>query len=422
MTTLNRPVLQKQTNKNLQKFSIPLKISNYNPNFDAVGIDLGTTECCVSVIRKNGPDFVVLDQITGLRTMPSYVAFDEKVPKCGQIAIDRMRHKAEYTVYDSKRIIGKTFEEIVVDSLWPFNLVNQNDTVKILVETSNGQMLKNPEDISSALLKYIKNTTEIYQGKKLTEAIIAVPSSFTQKQINATANAAKLAGWETIHFIPEPVAAAFAYFMEIDIPNQSNIIICDCGGGTIDVCVANVTNNRLEVLCYDGDPYLGGRDFDKLLFNHFDAILKHKHGFDITKGSKKYVLKQKCRDIKHKLSAAYDDHLDVDDFDNNSNEVIKITRDDFEAMTSDLLLRIKNVILQAITKAELKRSQINYVFQVGGGCRMPMIKELLSNIFPHAKQECNLYPDWIVAHGAALYAYHLKTEANAIQLKETLRH
>uniref|UniRef100_A0A914PS32 Uncharacterized protein n=1 Tax=Panagrolaimus davidi TaxID=227884 RepID=A0A914PS32_9BILA len=390
-------------------YFIPKKIQNYNSELNAIGIDFGITECCASVIRKKGPDFVVLDDTTGLRTMPSYISFDEKMPKCGQIVVDRMRYNAKYSVYDTKRIIGKDLESILIDPLWPFKVLNVGSNVVFGIETFNGKDTKFLEELSSILLKHIKIKLEAYQNTILTEAVITIPSVFSKKQKEATKLAAEIAGFETIHFLPEPVAAAFAYFTEIEIPNQSNILICDCGGGTFDICIAKVENDQLQILNFDGDSYLGGRDFDKILFTHFSAILKHKFNFDVMKSSKKYVLKKKCQEIKHKLSASEDDWLDIDDFDPNIDGVIKISREEFEEMSSNFIIQMKDVIYQTMTKSNISKNEITYVFQVGGGCRMPMIKKMLKEIFPNSSHQCTLYPDWIVAHGAALYAYQLKS-------------
>ena len=148
----------------------------------------------------------------------------------------------------------------------------------------------------------MKATAEEYQGKKLTEAVITIPSAFSTTQKAATISAAKIAGWQTIHLLPEPIAAAFAYSTEIDICNQSNILIFDLGGGTVDICIAKVTNAQLEILADNGDLHLGGRNFDKLLINHFDSALKYKHNLKVLETNKKFKLMQKCQEIKHNLS------------------------------------------------------------------------------------------------------------------------
>uniref|UniRef100_A0A914Q052 Heat shock protein 70 n=1 Tax=Panagrolaimus davidi TaxID=227884 RepID=A0A914Q052_9BILA len=388
-------------------------LKDFNPEFDATGIDLGTTECCTAVIRKHGPDFVALDPTTSNRTLPSYVGFDEKEPKCGKIVVDRMRNHANCTVYDTKRIMGREFDKIVTDSLWPFNVINANSGASIEVDTFEGKKIKSPEVIAAVLLAHIKSNLESYQGRILSEAVITIPSGSTDEQMIATAKAAELAGWETVHFLPEPIAAAFAYFTEKDFLNNCNILICDCGGGTVDICVAKISNGKFELLNYDGDSYLGGRDFDKLLFNYFETILKHTYKIDISKCNKKYLLNQMCQNIKHNLSTLAEDTLAVDSFECDSIDFIPITREEFEILALPLILKMKDVILRSISKANLQKDQINYVFQVGGGCRMPMIKKMLKEIFPNSNHQCSIYPDWVVAHGAALYAYHLKkTKAN----------
>uniref|UniRef100_A0AC34FA19 Heat shock protein 70 n=1 Tax=Panagrolaimus sp. ES5 TaxID=591445 RepID=A0AC34FA19_9BILA len=279
---------------------------HFDVNMNAVGIDFGTTECCAAVIRKNGPDFVVLGLTTN-RTMPSYVSFDEKEPKCGQIVLDRMGHKCEYSVFDIKRIIGRSIEQISIDPFWPFNLIKNKENeenVLIEVETFNGKENKSPEEISAVLLSRMKMVIEEYQNKKLPNAsiVITIPAKFSERQKNSIKIAAELSGWSNIRLLPEPVAATFTYFSEIDISNNSNILICDFGGGTVDICVAKIINDELHIL--NVDSYLGGRDFDTVLFTHFNATLKQKFGVDVAENRKKYVLNKKCQKIKHTLSAA----------------------------------------------------------------------------------------------------------------------
>uniref|UniRef100_A0A914YA01 Heat shock protein 70 n=1 Tax=Panagrolaimus superbus TaxID=310955 RepID=A0A914YA01_9BILA len=273
--------------ENKQAYIIPPNISNYDVNLAAIGIDFGTTECYAAVIRKNGPDFVVLG-LTSDRQMPSYVAFDEKEPKCGQIVIERMRQKLEYSVFDIKRVIGRNYDEISVDPFWPFKIITKNDNVFIEVQTFNGKEYMSPEEISAVLLSRMKAKIEEHQNSKLPDAtiVITIPAKFSDQQKNSVLIAAEFSGWNNIHFLPEPVAAAFTYFVETDILNISNVlnfIVCDFGGGTVDICVGNVECGHLNVLNVDGDPYLGGQDFDNILFTHFNGILDQKFGIDVSK-------------------------------------------------------------------------------------------------------------------------------------------
>uniref|UniRef100_A0A914QSX7 Uncharacterized protein n=1 Tax=Panagrolaimus davidi TaxID=227884 RepID=A0A914QSX7_9BILA len=409
LQTNKRGKIYENLHSESEVYTIPKQPSNYNPELNAVGIDFGTTECSAAVIRKNGPDLVILDMVTNLRTTPSYVAFDEEDPKCGQIVVNRMRYWSKYSVFDVKRIMGKNIDEIIIDPLWPFKVIKGKESVFIEVETFAAKETKSGEEISSVLLNHIKKQIEEYQASNLTDAVITVPSKFTDKQKHSLKTAAELAGLSNVIFLPEPIAAAFAYFTELNILNNANIFVCDFGGGTVDICVAKVINDELKILNSDGDSYLGGRDFDNVLFTYFNGILKHKFNFDVTKDSKKYVLKQKCQGIKHALSTDEADWMYVDDFDRTIDETIRITRIEFEEMSLPLVLKVKSVIFRALKNSNLAKNDINYVFQVGGGCRMPMIKKLLVEVFPDSIHHCSLNPDWAVAHGAALYAYNLKT-------------
>uniref|UniRef100_A0A914PUH6 Uncharacterized protein n=1 Tax=Panagrolaimus davidi TaxID=227884 RepID=A0A914PUH6_9BILA len=342
-------------------------------------------------------------------TIPLFISFDEKIPKCGQIVIDRMRNWAEHTVYDIKRILGKNFEDIIVDPSWPFKISSERSDILIEVKTHEGKEKINAERVAGDLLKNIKKSIEEHENRTLTDVVISVPLAISEKQKSATKKAAEYAGWKNINFIPEPVAAAFAYFSKMDIPNKSIILIFDFGGGNVDICIAKIIGDNLKILTYNGDSYLGGSNFDRLLYDHFASILTNEHGINLTQNNNnKFRLTNKCKEIKHSLSSENDSSLDVSDFSPDRDDFIEITRDEFETMSEDLMVRTKNVILRALSNANLQTNDINYVFQVGGGCRMPMVKKLLMETFPSSDHRCSTCPEEVVAHGAAAYAYYLK--------------
>uniref|UniRef100_A0AC34FII3 Uncharacterized protein n=1 Tax=Panagrolaimus sp. ES5 TaxID=591445 RepID=A0AC34FII3_9BILA len=389
-------------------FKIPSKLTNYDRYLNAVGIDLGTSECCAFVIRNDGPEGVILDPVTNQRNIPSFVAVNETDHPCGQIIVNRMETYPEFSAFDVKRLMGKDFDEIVVDPLWPFNVINYCNQIHLLF--GNKTLIKSPVIISTYLLKQIKRNIEEFQGTTLDEAVITIPSSFTEKQKEATRDAANSALWRKVHFLPEPFAALIAYSYENDIPNKINVLLFDCGGGTTDICVAKINDEKIEILNDSGDSLLGGKDFDKLLINYFNSVLKHKYGLNVLETNRKYRLMIKCREIKHTLSVNMVDRLYVDDFKFNEDDDIPIHRTEFENMAVDLILRAKNLIAESIRKVKLNRDDINIVFQVGGGCRMPMIKQMLEEMFPKAQHQCSIHPEELVAKGAALYAYSLKTK------------
>uniref|UniRef100_A0A914PEJ7 Heat shock protein 70 n=1 Tax=Panagrolaimus davidi TaxID=227884 RepID=A0A914PEJ7_9BILA len=404
------------------------KRTTMNQDVDAVGIDLGTSRCCVAVNRKNGIHTVALEN-TGERLLPSYVAYDEENIKCGQIVIDRLRYFSEATVFDSKRIIGKCI--VNADKIWPFKIVNINNQPTIILKTERGEIRQSPTEVAAVLLKYMKTKAEGFQGKKLSKVVITVPAAFTEAQQAATKEAAILAGWETVKLLPEPIAASFAYFFDRPIPNNSILLLFDLGGGTLDVCVFKIINDKIQIISKNGDSKLGGRDFDNILMDYFSNKLNLD--YDISKlginmlnlnndnsankliyedeisklKNKKFKLLMECQKIKHNLSVRNEDQLDSNDIDPALNGFIKITQKNFKDLSEDLLNRIQNTIFSALYKSGFKADQINKVLQVGGGCRMPMIKELLQELFPSAEQCCEEHPDEVVAIGAAHYAYNI---------------
>uniref|UniRef100_A0AC34FIT5 Uncharacterized protein n=1 Tax=Panagrolaimus sp. ES5 TaxID=591445 RepID=A0AC34FIT5_9BILA len=289
------------TEKHLYQF--PQKVSNYDNQINAVGIDLGTSRCCMAVSRNNKMETVALEN-AGERPLPSFVSFDEEDVKCGDVVLKGfLKYKEKYTVFDVKRFIGKEFHDIVPDRSWPFQVIEENDKVMIKIEDVNGEVLKTPEEISAILLKYMKEKAKEFQGKPETKAVLTVPAAFTDSQKKATLESAKLAGWENITLLPEPIAASFAYFNNREIPNNSNVLLFDLGGGTLDVCLFKIINGSLQIISNIGDTCLGGRDIDNLLIRHFTNALKFKYSINVNERvRRKYLLMLECQAIKHNLT------------------------------------------------------------------------------------------------------------------------
>uniref|UniRef100_A0A914QQD7 Heat shock protein 70 n=1 Tax=Panagrolaimus davidi TaxID=227884 RepID=A0A914QQD7_9BILA len=272
-----------------ETYAFPHIIRSNFDTINAIGIDLGTTRCCAAVNRRNGIGTVALDN-QGERLLPSYVAYDEKNVKFGRIVIDRLRDHSKASVFDSKRYIGKKFRDINIDNNCILKLVSTGNMPKnnntnyykmkyneiyFEIESYSGKVLKRPEEVSADLLKRIKERAEEFQGTNLNEVVITVPAAFTEAQNEATYVAAKLAGWDLIRFLPEPVAAAFGYFIDRSIPNNSTVLLFDLGGGTLDVCIFKIQNNELVIISRSGDPNLGGRDFDNILIKYFRDKMKN---------------------------------------------------------------------------------------------------------------------------------------------------
>uniref|UniRef100_A0A914P2B0 Uncharacterized protein n=1 Tax=Panagrolaimus davidi TaxID=227884 RepID=A0A914P2B0_9BILA len=285
---------------NPQIHIIPQTTPSADKNIKAVGIDFGTSKCCVATSKRDGIEVVAVEN-TGGRIMPSYVAFDEKHTKCGQIVVDRLPYKAAFSVFDLKRIIGKEYEFIVPYPDWPFQVLKYNNDVKIECKTWNDDIQQqSPEEILSVLLKHLKVKTEEFQGESLEEVVITVPGTFTQRQINSTFEAACQAGWTNISFLPEPIAALFTYFEKYPSKNFTGCVF-DLGGGNLNVWIFKIKNGKILLLNNDGDTCLGGRNFDKALFTYLYARLKRQFNIDMTE-TKKYKLITDCLVIKHSLS------------------------------------------------------------------------------------------------------------------------
>uniref|UniRef100_A0A914YFQ5 Heat shock protein 70 n=1 Tax=Panagrolaimus superbus TaxID=310955 RepID=A0A914YFQ5_9BILA len=267
---------------------------------DTMGIDLGTSKCCAAVNRRNGIEAVALDY-KGERLLPSFVSFDEKKPICGNLVIDRLRNFSNFTVFDSKRIIGRKMGDIVLEEIWPFGIIEKDGKIFMSVKKVNGKGCVSAEEVAAILLKKVKEESEKFQGKKLADVVITVPAAFTKAQKDATIEAAKLAGFKEVKLLPEPIAAAFAYFINRPIPNNSTVLLFDLGGGTLDVCIFKIINDQICIISNTGDSKLGGRDFDTILINHFKNQLSTK--YNITLLSKRnYQMMTTCQKIKETLS------------------------------------------------------------------------------------------------------------------------
>uniref|UniRef100_A0A914PWM2 Hypoxia up-regulated protein 1 n=1 Tax=Panagrolaimus davidi TaxID=227884 RepID=A0A914PWM2_9BILA len=365
------------------------------------------TRCCVAVNRKNGIELVAIDNSE--RQLPSYVSFKEKDPICGQLVINQLELYANSTVFDIKRIIGRNFDEIQIHS-WPFEVIkNKNSKPLLLVRGCESSIVKYPEEVSAILLKHVKHKVKEFQEKEMDEVVITIPAGFNQNQKTATHVAADLAGFKTVHLLEEPIAASIAYFIDRPIPSNFNMLLFDLGGGTLDLCIFKVKNNKLKIATVEGDSNLGGRDFDMVLFQHFKKILETKYEI-IMNEKNRYRLIRKCVDIKHTLSTESEASLDISEINFEIDEFLTVTRQEFEQMASKLLDQIGEVFKQTFSKTNIFASDINKVLLIGGGCRMPMIQLFLRQAFPKAEHSSDKNPDEMVAIGAAYYSSFLMSK------------
>ncbi len=381
-----------------------------------IGIDLGTTNSCVSVME--GGEAVVIANQEGLRTTPSVVGFTESGDRLiGQMARNQAITNPENTVYSIKRFMGRRHSEVgSEEKLVPYKVVGgANELVKVDIR---GKQYTPPE-VSAMVLQYLKKAAEDYLGEAVTEAVITVPAYFNDSQRQATKDAGKIAGLDVKRIINEPTAAALAYHM--DKGKSGKIAIFDLGGGTFDVSILEVGDGVVEVLATNGDTHLGGDDFDDLIIHHLaDNFAKENGGLDLRKDKMALQrLKEAAEKAKKELSQVTSAQISLP-FVTMVNGAPKhlnttLTRASFENFTKTLIERCRNPCLDCIKDAKLSASEIDDIILVGGSTRMPSAQAIAKEIFGKQPKQ-NVNPDEVVAVGAAVQGGVLTGEVKDVLL------
>ncbi|XP_055332451.1 uncharacterized protein LOC129584327 [Paramacrobiotus metropolitanus] len=385
---------------------------------DGVGIDLGTTHCCLFVYKHGRSPQVIKNKI-GDATTPSWVRLERDGMDVGRQAKRLSPDNSRNTIRNAKRIIGRRFDDPAVTverSLMPFAIINDRGSPAIRVEqcSESGnviwQKVIRPEEVSSSLLGYLKEMAEGFLGSKVTSAVVTTPANFMETQRAATLTAARLAGFKDVSLLNEPTAAAIAYGGVVD--EQCTILVFDFGGGTLDISIMKVEGrNEYRVLSTDGDMYLGGENFDAEIVQHFLDDIRRRHGIDLAHDSKALAkLKLAAEQAKIALSSPYSgtyreivhklrEGLDYD---------LELTKATFNGMFSGLLPSILVPVKNALEAAKLAPGDIDKVILVGGSSRMPAVKETLQTFFGREGVVCaDADPDETIARGAAMQSYRI---------------
>jgi heat shock protein 1/8 len=377
----------------------------------AIGIDLGTTYSCVGVWQNDRVEIIANDQ--GNRTTPSYVAFAGDERLIGDAAKNQAAANPSNTVFDSKRLIGRKFNDPVCQAdmkHWPFKVIeDSNGKPKIEVEWKGERQQFLPEEISAAVLVKMKQTAEAYLGQPVSSAVITVPAYFNDSQRQATKDAGAIAGLNVLRIINEPTAAALAYGLDrVNEKGEKNILVFDCGGGTHDLTVLTIDEGVFEVKATAGDGHLGGEDFDNVLVNHCAEEFKRKHKQDITTNARALRrLRTACERAKRTLSTATQASIEIDSLFEGTDFTTTLTRAKFESLCDSLFRRTVAPLDRLLSDAKISKEEIHEIVMVGGSSRIPKIRELLSGYFNGKKLNDSVHPDEAVAFGAAVQAHIL---------------
>lgn len=367
-----------------------------------VGIDLGTTNSCVAVMEGGKP--TVIANAEGLRTTPSVVGFAKNGDRLvGQIAKRQAVMNPENTFYSVKRFIGRRFDEIGTDATEvPYKVINSGGNVRLDC-TAQGKQFA-PEEISSQVLRKLKDDASKYLGQEVTQAVITVPAYFNDSQRQATKDAGKIAGLEVLRIINEPTAAALAYGLD---KNATEIILVfDLGGGTFDVSILEICDGVFEVMSTSGDSHLGGDDFDKKIVDYMAAEFKKVEGIDLRKDKQALQrLTEAAEKAKIELSNVTQSDINLPFItatqDGPKHLELTLTRAKFEELCADLIDRCRIPVEKALKDANIAKDRIKEVVLVGGSIRIPAIKQLVKGILGREPNE-SVNPDEVVAMGAAI--------------------
>ncbi|KAF7256312.1 hypothetical protein EG68_08968 [Paragonimus skrjabini miyazakii] len=372
----------------------------------AIGIDLGTTYCCVAV-HHNGNNEVIPNQLGNLTT-PSYVAFTEQGYIVGEEAKEQAPLNPRNTIYDAKRLIGRHFSDphVINDKQhWPFRLVDVNGKPKIHTRTAGKEKLFTPEEVSALLLHQLKQSAEAFLEQTVTKAVITVPAYFDQAQREATRDAARIAGLSVLRILNEPTAAALAYGLDNPQVDQANILVFDLGGGTVDVSILHKNGQVFEVKSTAGDTHLGGQDFDQNLLAYLVGEFRAQHQIDVSSdGTAIHRLRTECERIKCALSVSLIAEFHLENFIDDVHFSSSVTREKFEEININLFQKTLEPLRRALMDAHLQSDQIDEIVLVGGSTRIPKIQQLLMEFCGGRPLNKTVNPDEVVAHGAAIHA------------------
>ncbi len=374
-----------------------------------IGIDLGTTFSCIAYLEGKEPK--IIQNLEGQATTPSVVSFTSSGQELiGNLALRQAITNPEKTIFAIKRFIGKKFHSKEVSEArerLPFTL-SEAENGDIMVEVDSKML--SPQEISSMILKYLKECAQAYLGEEVNEAIITVPAHFDDHQRQATKDAATIAGLNVLRVLNEPTSASLAY--GLDTKKEATVAVYDMGGGTFDITLMEISEGIFNVLATNGNSLLGGEDFDNRLTDWLLEEFKKENNIDLSQDKLALQrIKEASERAKRELSFTLDAeiHLPFICSEKSTSKHIKksLTRSRLEAMTEDLVDNTLPYIERALEDCKLQPEEIDEIIFVGGQTRMPLIKKKITEFFGK-EPIANINPDEIVAMGAAVQSGILK--------------
>jgi len=369
-----------------------------------IGIDLGTTYSCVGVYKNGRVEIIPNDQ--GNRITPSYVAFTEEGDRLiGDAAKNQLTSNPENTIFDAKRLIGRSWNDKTVQEdkkFFPFTLKEKNGKPHVVVKVHGEDRVFAAEEISAMILVKMKEIAEAYLGKKVTHAVVTVPAYFNDAQRQATKDAGTIAGLNVMRIINEPTAAAIAYGLDKK-EGEKNIMVFDLGGGTFDVSLLTIDNGVFEVVSTNGDTHLGGEDFDQRVMDYFIKLYKKKTGKNVrTDNRAVQKLRREVEKAKRTLSSQHQTRIEIESFFDGEDFSETLTRARFEELNMDLFKSTLKPVQRVLEDGDIKKTDIDEIVLVGGSTRIPKVQQLVKEFFNGKEPSRGINPDEAIAYGAAV--------------------
>lgn len=380
----------------------------------AIGIDFGTTCCCVAV-WKNGKVEVIANE-QGNKTTPSCISFTESECIIGETARIQASISPGNTIFGVKRLIGRRFDDVGLQRdlcQWPFNVTNHNGKPMLNVEYKGEKKKFAPEEVCSMIIFRMKEIAEAYLCTTVDQAVITVPYYFNDSQRQAIRAAGTIAGLKVLRVTNEPTAAALAYGLDKNL-KDNNVLIYDLGGGTFDVAILKITNSVYEVKASSGNTRLGGEDFNNRIVAYIAEDFRKRFNVDITANARSIKrLKVAAEKAKITLTSATEVVVNVESLFNKIDYSGTIRRDIFEELCSDLFRDTLKPIQKVLLDARMHKSEINSVLLIGGSTRIPKVKSLVKEFFKGVPFAASVNPEEAVACGAAIQAAALSGDQHS---------